>query len=693
MVNDAAMLVRVSLQGGGYCPIPVTGKLPAMMAWQKHVETNAAEIALWGKLYPDAVNTGILCAHNPTIDIDLLNSEAAEAIEELVREWFEPRGRVLVRIGRPPKRAIVLRTSAPFRKIVRNVVAGNGTAEKLEVLADGQQVVVFGIHPETRHPYLWHGGEPGTVRCEELPLVRAEELAAFLDEAVALLVRDHGYSVPKANGQGAHAPDNGKLSQDWGALVGNIVAGAELHDSEAALALKLVNAGMSGGAAVNLLRALHNASLAPHDERFQARFADIPRAVASAERKVVRPERGNGGEAPPRRYVAHDRIAEDPTMLIEWLAENVLPRVAVAILSGHPGVGKTHIVNDLMCSVATGMPFAGHTVARTCGAVLFAAEGAETASMRWQTLRAAKTGPWFESQGLPANTAFPVDSTGSVPYLNEDDAYEQYDEALTEVAALQAARMAAAGIEYGGLGLVCIDTYNAALSFHDEEHNRVGPNQSIFNMLRRLAQKHHCCIVVVDHLGKDQSRGPLGTIAKTASCDVDLRITGTVAEDGSVSHTAMAIHKLRAGAQGKRIPFELKTVSNGADAGVTIHWDTHGIGMHVPKQNKRHRQLMKALDEALLQQWQWVRLGDNANYKAADSKLVRDTFKLSYPATAEEGERRDEAIKKAYNRAMRDSSIAGVIGSKTLADKTVVIWRTDYKVGDSSKLSEVSGTP
>lgn len=692
-----ATSARVLLQAGGYCPIPVIGKVPALLAWQKHIETNAAEIALWRKLYPDAVNTGILTRLNPTVDADLLNEEAAEAVEGLFREYLEERGHFLVRMGRAPKRAILLRTDVPFPKMTRNVTAPNGSAEKIEVLCEGQQVVVFGIHPDTKKPYLWHGGEPGPIKYEELPYVRAEELAELLDQAVALLVRDHGYTTaaerPKAaNGAGAHSPE------DWGYLIRNIVNLTDLHDSARDLAAKLVTAGLSAGATVNALRGVFEAATVPIDisrrREFEERYADIPRAVDGAVRKYgsnVIPLRREQ-PAPTWRLYRLDREPEGGAVLTDWLAENMLPKVGVGILSGHPGVGKTHIVNDLMCSVATGMPFAGHEVRRVCGAVLFAAEGAETAPVRWQVLRHAKTGPWFESNGMDPHTPFPVDYTDQVPYLNEADAFEQYDAALTGAAKMQAERMAAAGVPYDGLGLVCIDTYNAATSLTDDQHNRVGSTQNIFNMLRKLAVKHQCCIVVVDHLGKDQSRGPLGSINKTASPDVDLRITGTVADDGSVSHTAMTIHKLRVGAQGRRLPFELKTVRVSPEQeGKTVRWDASGDGMHVAKQNKRHPALMRALDEAILEKCQWVRLGDNANYKAADSQLVRRHFELAYPATAAEGEKREKTIRRAFDRAIQDSSKTGLVASKTLTDKSVVVWRTDYKFGDSYKVSDGGG--
>jgi hypothetical protein len=131
---------------------------------------------MWTRSWPDADNTGILCRRNPTFDADILNEDAARAIEDMVRERYEESGYLLIRIGRPPKRAFLFRTEEPFSKILINLVPPNGgEPEKLEFLGDGQQVVAFGIHPDTHKPYMWHGGEPGTIKREDLPYIREAE--------------------------------------------------------------------------------------------------------------------------------------------------------------------------------------------------------------------------------------------------------------------------------------------------------------------------------------------------------------------------------------------------------------------------------------------------------------------------------------------------------------------------------------
>jgi len=99
---------RLRLRAGGYCPIPVQGKIPASSAWQKKNDANSDEIELWALTYPYASNTGILTALTPCLDIDINYPDAAEAVEDLVSDRYESdRGYVLVRFGRPPRRAIL----------------------------------------------------------------------------------------------------------------------------------------------------------------------------------------------------------------------------------------------------------------------------------------------------------------------------------------------------------------------------------------------------------------------------------------------------------------------------------------------------------------------------------------------------------------------------------------------------------
>ena len=209
--------LRLQLRTFGYAPIPLRGKNPGMKTgwqWQTLHDAGADQIKMWGKVFGDAGNTGVLTRLTPAFDIDILDQDAADAVEQLAREFHEEHGDFLVRFGRAPKRAILFRTNEPFAKLQVLLIAPNGEHQKLEVLGEGQQLVVDGIHPDTKQAYRWFAGTPWATRQEQLPYVREADMRALLDAAVALLERDFGYrcvggSKPKTGNGGEYR------GEDW----------------------------------------------------------------------------------------------------------------------------------------------------------------------------------------------------------------------------------------------------------------------------------------------------------------------------------------------------------------------------------------------------------------------------------------------------------------------------------------------
>lgn len=189
---------RLALADAGFAPVPVKDKGPRITEWQRRFfGADAEQITTWERRWPDHPRTGILTKYTPAIDIDIMHPEAAAAVEALVRELFEDRGRIMVRFGRAPKRAILLRTDVPFTKILRKftdpAAAPDLKPPQIEILADGQQVVAFGIHVDTGKPYSWHGGEPGEVMREDLPYVSEADAHAFADTAAKMLAARFGF--------------------------------------------------------------------------------------------------------------------------------------------------------------------------------------------------------------------------------------------------------------------------------------------------------------------------------------------------------------------------------------------------------------------------------------------------------------------------------------------------------------------
>src|SRR5262249_23322864 len=159
-------------------------------------------IKQWPRGYYGTDNTGVLAKNAPGLDDDITIPEPADAIEALAREHFEERGDIHVRFGKPPKRLIPLRTDEPFTKLFRVFTAPDGTEQKIEILGDGQQYVVDGIHPDTGKPYNWHGGDLETIKREDLPYVRREDMERFLDAATKLLVEEFGFVLKNASTSG-----------------------------------------------------------------------------------------------------------------------------------------------------------------------------------------------------------------------------------------------------------------------------------------------------------------------------------------------------------------------------------------------------------------------------------------------------------------------------------------------------------
>jgi RecA-family ATPase len=363
-MNDTSAR-RHQLRAAGFCPIPLFGKTPpaygknnkrkGLGGWQQLQNVTPEQIDLWERTWPDAINTGVLTRLMPTLDLDILNEDAVRTIENHVRERYEERGYLLVRIGLPPKRAIPFRTDEPFDKIIANLVAPNGQPEKIEFLGQGQQVVVAGIHPDTNQPYRWFGGEPGQIKLEELPYIREAEARQLVADIVELLGRDFHYrraaDRPKARGDGNGAARETGGAADWQCLFDNIRNGHALHESLRDLGAKLIASGTSVGAAINLLRALME-SCATHDARWRERYDDIPRPVENAEQLMKAPPQ-------PLPFINVVGWHGKPVPAREWSVFNRIPMSNVTLFSGEGGVGKSIIALQLAVAVVLGRDWFG----------------------------------------------------------------------------------------------------------------------------------------------------------------------------------------------------------------------------------------------------------------------------------------------------------------------------------------------
>jgi hypothetical protein len=435
MVDTDITALRLQLRKAGFHPLPLEGKAPHMQGWQQKFNTNGDEIRLWPKTYHLAHNTGVLAKFTPGLDIDITDEDAAYAVEVLAREHFEEHGDIHMRYGNPPKRLIPLRTDEPFTKLSRVFVAPNGAEQKIEVLGDGQQYVVDGIHPNTHKPYGWFGGDLKTIKREDLPYVRREDMERFLNAAAELLVKEFGYvergsngsarELPHIDGAPALAPANGtdaapswtlaedaRLRSALGAIPANEkVLTEEFGDShktwvKIGLALERLDWGEHGYA---IWRDWCSQNGVKFDEKgLRKNWAYFARNRNSHSKPVTVAtiyyyakllgwsglEKIGQQDGPPDPSAA----TNDATPLIktsaEFVAGFVPPEyVVVGLLqrrflysnTGQTGAGKTAVTLRLAASAAMGITFAGHETKKV--RVLYAAaENPDDVRMRWIAL-------------------------------------------------------------------------------------------------------------------------------------------------------------------------------------------------------------------------------------------------------------------------------------------------------------------
>jgi len=236
---------------------------------------------------------------------------------------------------------------------------------------------------------------PWTVQLEQWnPSIRYS-----LDDAVASLgvdlaalrqvVKTTSSTTGSGAGQGSHAGD----------FVSGITGPLEdraYHDNLIKLAASLVAGGMFPGAAVSYLYSLMDASkpVGPESEilRWQARRAEIPRAVKSAEKfapaerapvsvtvNLGKPVEAALGDPVPLDWMA---LAGREPRQVEWAVEGWLPRGHVTLLSANGGVGKSTAALQMAVSICQGSPWLGLPVAQGSVMVVSAEDGTDLVHAR-----------------------------------------------------------------------------------------------------------------------------------------------------------------------------------------------------------------------------------------------------------------------------------------------------------------------
>jgi hypothetical protein len=239
---DTVSARRVRYIKAGFEPIPCIGKRPAAAGWPT-ITIDIDAPASWAADYPSATNTGIRTRHAPAVDIDVYDATMAERIEDALRTVVAQQT-LIRRIGKPPKRLIPFRCETPFSKIkVKFKAPDDDRVHTVEVLADGQQYIAEGTHPDTGQPYVWEGGELVSMARGRLPLLEEATARRFIARASEIMLATGWVEVddkgrPKGRTNGSRPP-----SSSSSATASSIYYRSALKDECAELAAMPPNSG------------------------------------------------------------------------------------------------------------------------------------------------------------------------------------------------------------------------------------------------------------------------------------------------------------------------------------------------------------------------------------------------------------------------------------------------------------------
>ncbi|GEO17431.1 AAA family ATPase [Microvirga aerophila] len=366
----------------------------------------------------------------------------------------------------------------------------------------------------------------------------------------------------------------------------------------------------------------------------------------------------------------------DPNEDRAWLIRDLIPETGKGLMSGQWGSGKTFGALDLSASVMTMEAFAGRRVNRQGGVLFIAPEGAYEIPIRLRGIVEGKLqGLTFLHTGTDAK---PIDP-GRLPIAWIDECPPLVGKDSVEILTLTAQAAAERMEETFGLplALIVVDTVAASAGVMDE--NAAAENHRVMNALETLSRKIGAFVLGVDHFGKMVETGTRGSSAKEAAADVVLAMLADRDVSGTISNTRMAVRKLRGGATGAETPYSLEVIRLGDNKhgeSVTtciVRWDPERSSAPAGTTRERWptslRVFQKAMQLALTDHGKRIRpfgIEGPEVLGVAETK-VRAEFVAAYPVDGETSEKRSEAKKKAFSRALKNALERELVISRDLA--------------------------
>jgi hypothetical protein len=507
--------------GYSIIPLPPGTKGPRKPGWQK-IEATRELVDAWLANGSADDGIGVLAAHTPAIDVDILDEKIAEEVRRLLERHFGP---VLhTRIGMAPKFLVPFRCDTPFKKISSDYYYDplTDTEHHVEILADGQQWVAYHQHPDTLQPYTWPRGNLTDLPYDQLPVLSEQAAAAFVAgfETIASRLVGQGQwekkhrvpaTPPKPPADDplmswkpaidfktlkaalAKIPNKDRHELDYDAWR-NIIFAIHRETQGADHGLQLAHAWSARSGKYD--RAFLDEHVWPYIH------SDRPGAVTGLTILKLARQHGWDPDAPaPRAPVTDDPYPQyawsdyqQGFASLSWIVKGVLPQAEFGVLYGASGSGKTFFALDLAATIARGGEWRGRKT--NAGAVVYVAAEAQEGIKK-------RLAAYDQQFGTAGNR--PRIMPAAPNLLSAEDA-----DAIVTSTNLR-----------GGASLIVIDTMAAS---HTGDENSTKDMGIFIGLCKYISQHTGAMVLVVHHTGKDDTKGLRGSSAIYAAADVVIEV-------------------------------------------------------------------------------------------------------------------------------------------------------------------------
>ena len=502
------------LQQKGYDPVPIPLRRKAIFdkGWQQNDYTETIEHPTFreGKR---GVSHRTRAA--PAIDVDVVDPDIANQLAEFLHD----KGFLARRYGLRPKFACIGQWPAAAEKKRTSAAYECG---KIEILGDGQQLVMFNIHPDTNEPYEWTD-ELKPVR--ELPLVTEDLIEELFDLFETLAAASYQLVEARSAPPAGSAPPVEQLSDS------EIVSRLSGYDPNCSYD-EWVRVGMAIKHHGGTVELWDHWSIFGHDypgteaivkkwdtfdtdgskASLEVNVEDIMEMYSAGVDVIEQQQAERTGHAwfKPLRDMLSNRI--DP----DWLIKGVLERDTVSLLFGDFVAFKSFIALDLALHVAAGMRWRDrHT---TAGPVFYLAGeghgGLDRRVQAWSEHHNVSDAPFHRST-IPAN-------------LTDTQHMHAMAAAMDHIAEVKPA-------------LVVIDTLASSAGGGDE--NSATDVSMMLDEVNKIRRMFHCAVLIVHHTGQKEKDRARGSYALPAGVDtmyranrmgesMEVTLTNTKMKDG-----------------------------------------------------------------------------------------------------------------------------------------------------------------